>query len=264
VIERYLRILGARMRLAVALAAQYRWDFVVEGPTSLLAILTGLVIPLVAFAGGREEVAGWSFPEVLLVVGWFTALKGFFSAMFFPSLLELSTNIRDGKLDFFLLKPGDALFNISTSRFELWRLLDFVVGSVVIGVAFALRGEAPALRDVAVAAVLLVAAAVALYSLCVLVGSAAFFAVRMEGLPFVFTSILDFARWPVTLFQGVVRIVFTFVIPLAIMTTYPALAVLGRLDGATALWAFLGAALLFLAARSLFSRAVGRYTSASS
>lgn len=261
--RRYLSILGARLRAAIALSAQYRWDFLVDAPVSLLWITVGLLPLLVAFEE-QPSVRGWRYPEALLVVGWFTALKGFFSAMFFPSLLELATKVRDGTLDLLLTKPAGALFLISTSRFELWRLIDFLAGLGLIAFALYRLDELPSPLELAAALLLLGASATVLFSLCVIVSAAAFFAVRLEGLPFLFTSILDFGRWPVSIFPGLVQILFTFVIPLGILTTFPAEALLGRLALGTGLYSILGAAAFFLLAKNLFARAIGRYTSASS
>ena len=44
------------------------------------------------------------------------------------------------------------------------------------------------------------------------------------------------------MFRGALRFVFTFVFPMALLTTYPALALLGRLAPGTALVAFGGRA----------------------
>jgi ABC-2 type transport system permease protein len=48
------------------------------------------------------------------------------------------------------------------------------------------------------------------------------------------------------------------------MTTYPALALLGRLDLRTTALAVLGAAAFGALARSVWTRSIGHYTSASS
>ena len=58
--------------------------------------------------------------------------------------------------------------------------------------------------------------------------------------------------------------VFTFVFPLALMTTYPALALLGRLDAQTAMLALGGGILFSVVARRVWRRALAMYTSASS
>jgi ABC-2 type transport system permease protein len=78
------------------------------------------------------------------------------------------------------------------------------------------------------------------------------------------SSLFDFGRWPVSIFKGAARLFFTFVVPIALMTTYPAEALLGRLSPSAA-WLGVGGALVFaIAARFVFTRAIGRYTSASS
>ena len=51
--------------------------------------------------------------------------------------------------------------------------------------------------------------------------SAAFYVVKIDNLTNLFNSIFDAARWPVQVFRGVLRWIFTFLIPLALMTTLP-------------------------------------------
>ncbi|HTP52071.1 MAG TPA: ABC-2 family transporter protein, partial [Anaeromyxobacteraceae bacterium] len=77
-------------------------------------------------------------------------------------------------------------------------------------------------------------------------------------------SIFDAARWPVSIFRGFFRVLFTVVIPLALMTTYPAEALLGRLPTATLALALAGTVLFAAFSRVVWLRAIRRYTSASS
>ena len=72
------------------------------------------------------------------------------------------------------------------------------------------------------------------------------------------------ARWPSSVFRGALAIVFTWVLPLALMTTYPALALLGRLSTQTALSALAGTVVFALVARLVWKLSIGKYTSASS
>jgi ABC-2 type transport system permease protein len=117
---------------------------------------------------------------------------------------------------------------------------------------------------VAAGVALLVLAIVILYSIWILVISASFWVVKVDNLSYLFGSLFDAARWPISVFRGALRIVFTFVFPIALLTTYPALALLGRLDARTAATA-VGGGLIFAAlARAVWKRALGLYTSASS
>ncbi len=261
--RRYLRLLAVQVRASTAIAMQYRVEFLGEGALALFWAGWSLV-PLVVVYGHRPSVAGWSFDEALVVMGWFTVMKGILEGAVNPSLTNVVEHIRKGTLDFVLLKPADAQFLVSTSKFEPWRVVDVVAGIVLFAVAFHRMGRAPGPAEVAAGLALLACAAWTLYSLWILVVSAAFFVVKVDNLSFLFSSIFDAARWPISVFRGAWRLVFTFVVPLALMTTYPALALLGRLSPGTAAAAFAAAAVFGLFARQVWLRSIGHYTSASS
>ncbi len=260
---RYLRLLGIQLRASTAVAMQYRLDFLVEGGLALFWTGWGLV-PLLVVFGRRHGVAGWSFEEALVVIGWFTVMKGVLEGAVNPSLASVVEHIRKGTLDFVLLKPADAQFLVSTQKFQPWRVADVVGGLVVFAVAFHRLGRVPGPAHVLAAVLLLGCAALILYSLWILVVSAAFYVVKIDNLSYLFISIYDAARWPVSVFKGALRLFFTFVIPLALMTTFPALALLGRLDGYRVAQAVLGAVAFAAFARIVWTRSIARYTSASS
>lgn len=104
--------------------------------------------------------------------------------------------------------------------------------------AFERIGHGPRLVEVPGSGVLLVSATLLHYSLWILIVSAAFFVVKVDKL----TYRVDAAHWPSSVFPKVVRWVFTFVSPLALMTTFPAEAMLGRLAPQSLLGALLGTA----------------------
>jgi ABC-2 type transport system permease protein len=260
---RYLRLLLLQLRISATLGMQYRWEFLADGVLALLWTGIGLIPLYVAFSQ-RPAIAGWSYEQALVVVGWFTLLKGVLDGAINPSLITVVSQIRQGTLDFTLLKPADAQFLVSTAKFEIWRVIDILAAAGIITWAFVQIGEAPRPAHIALSLALIGSGTLVLYSLWILVVSAAFWVVRLDNLTYLFNSILDFARWPVSVFKGAFRLVFTFVIPLALMTTYPAEALLGRIEARTAALAIAGALAFALASRLLWTRAISRYTSASS
>jgi len=258
---RYARLLAVQVRMSLLTSLQYRFDFVAEGLLEVAWAGTALV-PLFVIFRDRETVAGWSFEEALLVVGWFTLLQAVLEGAINPSLTTVVEHIRKGTLDFVLLKPADAQFLVSTAKFQPWRATNVLTAAALFVVAFRRMGTWPSAEGVALALALLAVSVALLYSMWILTVSAAFFVVRVDNLTYLFGAIFDAARWPSSVFRGVVGFVLTFVIPLALMTTYPALALLGRLEPSR-LVAALAAALAFAAtARWFWLRALGRYTSA--
>jgi ABC-2 type transport system permease protein len=261
--NRAARLIGIQLRMSAQLALQYRTDFVTEGLVEVFWAITAIV-PLFVVWGARAEVAGWSLGEALMVTGFFTLLQSILEGAINPSMGLVVEQIRKGTFDFVLLKPMDAQLLVSTARVLPWRALNVITAIVMFAYGFVRLGRAPALIDVVSSILLFVFSTTLLYSLWMLSVSVAFYVVKLDNLTFLFGAIFDAARWPSTIFRGALRIVFTFVVPLAMMTTYPAEALLGRASVEKIAIAALAAVIAFVGSRLVWRRALGRYTSASS
>ncbi|HSY21389.1 MAG TPA: ABC-2 family transporter protein [Polyangiaceae bacterium] len=258
---RYLRLFGTQLRASILLGLQYRADFLLDGFVEVFWTATTLV-PLLVVFGVRKTVAGWSFPESLMVMGWFTFLQGVLEGAINPSLVSVVEHVRKGTLDFVLMKPADAQFLVSTARFAVWRAINMVTAIGIFAWGFRLLGRGPSPFALALAVVSLVSAVAVLYSLWIVTVSAAFYVVRIDNLSYFFNAIFDAARWPVSIFRGFARFVFTFVVPLGIMTTYPAQALLGTLRMPTVLASLGAAAAALVLSRAVWTASIARYTSA--
>jgi ABC-2 type transport system permease protein len=258
---RYARLLTIQLRASLLVAMQYRADFLLDGFVGAFWLATS-VAPLYVVFQARPSIAGWRFGEALLVLGWFTFLDGVLEGAISPSLVSVVDHIRKGTLDFVLLKPADAQFLVSTARLQPWRGINMLSALVLFGWGFRQLGRVPGLGSIAMAAVATMSAVAVLYSLWILTVSAAFYVVRVDNLTHLFSAIFDAARWPVSVFRGLVRLLFTFVIPLALMTTYPAEALLGTLAPSTLVASLGGAALALAASRIVWITSIGKYTSA--
>jgi ABC-2 type transport system permease protein len=265
--RRYLRLLGIQIQISASMAMQYRLDFFFKGLMALFWLGITLVPLLVVFSQ-RNAVARWTWPEALVVLGWFSLLKAVLEGGVTPSLTAVVEGVRTGSLDFVLLKPADAQFLVSTARFEPWRLIDLVGALGILVYAFSRLGRWPSAASLALAAVLLVVAVLLLYSIWILVVSASFWVVRVDNLSYLFGSIFDAARWPIdvfrNVFRGVLHFVFTVIFPLALLTTYPAKALLGKLTLPSAGLVLAGGIAFAGVARAVWKKAIGFYTSASS
>jgi ABC-2 type transport system permease protein len=262
-VRRYLELLSVQVRAAALLALQYRLDFFIQVLLSVVWIGTALV-PLYVLFSMRDGVSGWTAHEMLVVVGFFTIQKGVLASVIQPSLTQAVEHIRKGTLDFLLLKPADAQFMLSTSKLELAHLTDVCAGVAICAWGALRAGAKPGLMEIALALVLFVCGLSILYALWILVVSLAFRVVKIDNLSYLFVSLFEAARWPASVFRGALSLLFTFVIPLALMTTYPALAVLGRARLQHIVIAISVASVLLLLARYVWQRSVRLYTGASS
>ena len=260
---RYLRLLLAQFRFSAAASAQYRVEFFVDGGVELLWTFTALA-PLLVVYRDRTSVAGWTFGESLIVLAFFTLLQALLEGVMNPSFVAVVEHVRRGTLDYVLLMPADAQFLISTGRFHLWRSVNVLTAVVLFGVAFRDLGRVPSLEDGVLAAALFGAAAMILHAIWTLVMCTVFFAAKTDQITDVLSATLDGSRWPSSVFRGGVRLVLTFVVPLGLMTTAPATALLGHFDRTLVVAAILEAIVLSGLARWAWTRSLARYASASS
>ncbi len=259
----YAQLLWLQLRTSLALAMQYRTDFVTDGFVEVFWMITALV-PLFVVYGARATVAGWSFGEALMVTGFFTLLQGVLEGAINPSMTLVVEQIRKGTFDFVLLKPKDAQFLVSTARVMPWRAVNLLTAAALFAYGFVKLGRAPAGSHVVIAIAMLSASIAILYSLWMLGVSLAFYVVKVDNLTVLFGAVFDAARWPSSVFRGFVHLLFTFVIPLGVMTTFPANALLGRTTPVESAGAAAAAVIALGVSRAVWRRALSRYTSASS
>jgi ABC-2 type transport system permease protein len=262
-VKRYIQLLAVQLRISAASAMAYRANFLLEGFGSF-AWLALTLLPLFVLYRSRPAVNGWDAPSALIVMAYFSALRAVLEGVVSPSLVDLVERIRTGSFDYILLKPVDAQAMVSASRYEPWKVFDLLGAIALAAYAFYLRGEPPAPLDVVAGLGLFIAGALAMYSLWIACAAFAFWVGRLDNLIYLLGAIFDTARWPVYVFPGLWRIVFTFVIPVAIMTTFPAMALLGKLDGRAALATIAGAFAMLVVSRLIWRAAIRSYTSASS
>jgi ABC-2 type transport system permease protein len=261
--KRYLELVLVQLRISTASAMAYRANFVVEGLMTA-AWLALTLVPLVVVFATRQTIAGWDAPSALIVIAYFTGIRAVLEGVVSPSIVDLVERIRTGAFDYVLLKPVDAQFQISAAHYEPWKVIDLMAALGLVVYAFVRRGYAPSPADIALGVVLFGAGVAAMYALWIACAAASFWVVRLDNLVYLLGAIFDIGRWPVQVLPGIWRIIFTFVIPVAIMTTFPAMALLGTLSARLALATIGGALAMVAVSRLVWRAAIRSYTSASS
>jgi len=252
-----------QLRISIASALAYRANFVLEGLFSIA--YSGLtLLPLIVVYGAHRSFNGWDFSSALVVMAYFTALQVILGGVVSPSMLDLVERVRNGSFDYVLLKPLDPQAMVSASRCRPWSIVDMLSPIAMAVYAFAHRGYPPSLGDLALGIALFMTGALTMYSLWIAGAALAFWVGRLDNLLYLLGAVFDTAKWPVAVFPGAWRIVFTFVIPVAMMTTFPAMALLGSLQPRQIVGSVAGSVAIFVASRLVWRAAIRSYTSASS
>ncbi|ACO45890.1 ABC transporter permease [Deinococcus deserti] len=261
--RRHLRLMRIFIGATVSAQLEYRANFLGAVLASLGEAGVALLgISLLFSQPGVQGVGGWTYREALLVTGFFMLTEGFISVFVQPNMSKIAETIRTGNMDFTLLKPVDAQFNVSTRHLNVLRFPDILIGLGLL--LYASAGLTVTVGGVLTAAVLYLSALVIVYCIWLGLSTTAFWFVKTQNVSELFNGVFGAARFPVSAFPVPVRFVLTFVVPVAFITTVPAQAVTGQISAPMALASPLVALVLCLLTRLLWRKAVASYTSASS
>ncbi|MER3433814.1 MAG: ABC transporter permease [Leptolyngbya sp. ERB_1_1] len=259
--KRYFQVLQLFWQTAIAAELEYRINFVIAAFTSLGG-LVGSLFGLFLFYQTGYTFAGWRWEEALIVVGIFTLLEGFSSTFLAPNLNRIVRHVQEGTLDFVLLKPISSQFWLSGHTISPWGLPDIIFGAIVILYAGSRLNIHPSAYLISL--IPLVFGLAILYSLWFMLGATSIWFVKIYNVTEVLRGLIEAGRYPMAAYPIAYQFFFTFIVPVAFLTTIPAEAMLGRTEFSWIIGAgFLAIALLFVS-RFFWRFALRFYTSASS
>jgi ABC-2 type transport system permease protein len=264
---RYFRLFTAFGRFSLLTEMAFRANYLLKITVEILWIVLLLLFYKTIFSK-TASVADWTEDEYMFFLGCYYTLDGLMETLFLTNFSEFSELVRKGDLDLILLQPIDEQFLVSCRTFE-WS----TVPNVFMGIGLMIYGLTRMGWPVTVpqAAVFLVTFPCALamsYSFILMLASTAVWMVRNQSLYelwWLFTSLM---RYPKEIFNGrlgaPVGMVFTFLIPVLLVSNVPARTLAKALDPGLVVYMILATVVLVALSRWVFRRALQGYRSASS
>jgi ABC-2 type transport system permease protein len=259
--QRYWLTLKLFWETAIAAEMEYRLNFVLSALSSI-GNLAGSLFGLFLFYRNGYTFAGWQWEEALTVLGVFTILQGFSSTFLVPNLNRIVDQVQQGTLDFVLLKPISSQFWLSARTISPWGFPDLIFGFGILAYAGSHLGLPSA--NYLVSIIPLLFGLISLYSIWFMLGATSIWFVKIYNVTEVLRGLLDAGRYPMVAYPVAYRFFFTFVVPVAFLTTVPSETLLGRGDLTWIAGSGVLAIALLLASRLFWRFALRFYTSASS
>ena len=262
-IIRYTKIIKSFWISSLSIELEYKLNFIVE-IISVFGNLIGSIFVLYLFYSYNPNFAGWSWESSLVLLGIYSILEGFTISFLQPNLSKIVRHVQNGTLDFILLKPVDSQFWLSTRVFSPWGIPSWFLGILIISYGIIKSGIEVTLVKYILFTFLLLSGLLILYSLWFIIASTSIWFVKIWNANEVLRAILMAGKYPIYAFPPILRTIFTFLIPLAFLTTFPAEAILGTLNYSLLLISLFLSVFFFSLSRSFWKYAIKFYTSASS
>lgn len=204
----------------------YRLDLVNELISDFIFQIVNLVFILVVFQH-TSFINGWSRDEIIFIYGFFLIPYAIFTTFF--NLWEFQEKyIIKGEMDRILTRPAHNLFQVMLETMEPEALAGAITGLIIMGYASINMGLTFTWYDPFIF-ILLVLSGVFIYGgIYTAISAIGFFSDSKTGISPMIWNIQNYGRYPVDIYNSVIRFILTWILPFAFVGVYPSSYFLGR------------------------------------
>lgn len=217
---------------------------------------------IVILLTNTKVLAGYSLGQIVLFFLSFNLLD-IVSQLLFREVYRFRTVIISGNFDFYLVKPLNPLFKSLLTGTDLLDLITVI--PIIIAIIYFIN-KLHLFNTLNLAGyflMLLVGFLIAL-SFHILVLSLGILTTEIDNAILVYRDLIAMGRMPVDIYMEPIRGLITFVIPVGIMMTFPAKALMGILSPGFILYGIIFSIILFCLSLWIWGKALKGYSSASS
>lgn len=205
---------------------EYRANLFVEIFSDLLFQAVNLIFILVVF-GHTDFLSGWSKDEIIFIYGFFMVPFAVFSAFF--NIWDFNERyIVKGELDRILTRPIHSLFQVILERLELESLSGAVTGMVIMLYAGSHIGVEIKWYDPFLFILFVLGGALVYAGVFIMLACISFWADAKTSIMPMMYNIGNYGRYPVDIYNKIIRFVLTWIMPFAFVGVYPAAYFLGK------------------------------------
>jgi ABC-2 type transport system permease protein len=263
-VSRYLSVYAALWKNSVAREMSFKSNFLLWIFVELLWFGLQLSFISVLYLH-TEHIGTWTKWQVVMLIGGSHFIQQIFQAFFLVNCTNLSELVRTGKLDFLLLLPVNTRFIVSLRQVDLGAFVN--ASSAVALMVYAARQLhlVPTLMQVLGFLALCVTGIAIHYCLMFLLASISFWTVRAQGIVWGYYNLFNIARMPDEAFRGLFKAVFTFALPMLLVSNVPVRLLADKLSSPAPVLLLLAMSVVcFFVSEWGWRASMRRYTSASS
>jgi ABC-2 type transport system permease protein len=243
---------------------EYRANFITGIAMELGYLVVKILYPVVIYQSGTK-INGFTPDELLIFVGTFVIMTGFYAGLFASNFYSFGGLIRDGQLDMMITKPVSLQFFSTLKRSESGIFfIDLIAGIIMVIIGVSRAGIPVSLLKLGGYAVFIGAGAIVSYSLFLLPEILNFWFINASAIAETADSFWDFNLVPMVIYNKFIQSIGVFALPLFVITNFPSLFLLGKLSPVYFLWGLLVPVLFLIITRLLWNNAIKNYSSASS
>lgn len=220
-VKRYLKMYRIFMSQELKRFLEYKGDFIIGVIGLLISQIFNILFLAIIFSK-IPNLLGWKYYQIVFIYGFSLIPKGL-DHMLFDNLWNIGHNIvRKGEFDKYLTRPINSLFYVLVEKFQVDAFGELIVGIMLIVYSLSqLDFKISFIRIIAL--IIAIPFATLIYtSIKIATSALAFWIKRSGNITYMFYMFNDFSKYPVTIYNKVIREIITYVIPFAFTGFLPA------------------------------------------
>jgi ABC-2 type transport system permease protein len=215
---------------------------------------------LLAIFNHVPSLKGYSMPQVVLFFLTFNIVD--VAAQFlFRGLYGIKVLIDEGDFDKFLTQPVHLLFRISVMGTDFLDLLTLIPIGIVTAWTLQKLSSSVSPGSIVIYVLLLANAMLIAYAFHVFVGGLSVKTQEVESAIWIYRDVMTLGRFPVSIYSELMRALFVTVVPIGVMVSFPAQALLHLLSWKGVLYSFALGLLFHITAQTYWRAMLKQYTS---
>ena len=219
-IRYYLKIYGMLASQYLKERMQFRLDFLCEVIGMFFCNVFELLTCWVVFQN-ITALGGWNFDEMVFLYG-FALLARFPQQLLLDNAWTLSNKVVNGTFLKYCFRPVNILFYFMSETVDVKGFTQLLLGAIFMVYSWRKLKIPVTPANLLLLLFFLVGAALICMAMIILSSSFGFLGGGTNSVMFLASTLKDYSKYPLTIFQKGLRLAFTFVIPVGFIAYYPA------------------------------------------
>jgi ABC-2 type transport system permease protein len=260
---RYLRLYLHFLRFSFSKAMEFRLDFTFRIIMDCIFYLVQFLFFHIIYLH-TPLLGGWDLDQMRIFIASYIFIDALHMTVFANNCWWFPIYINRGDLDYYLTKPVSTFFFLSLREFAANSFLNLIIASGLLSWAIMSYPHPLATSKIILFIFLLLNGTFLYFLLYMVFLLSVFWTQSPRGFGDLYFSVSHTLERPDAIYKGLIRKIFIYVFPFALMASYPA-RVLMEVNQLSLIWTILGmTVLLFLTVMGIWKLGLRDYSSASS
>jgi ABC-2 type transport system permease protein len=261
--KRYFKLYLHFLRFSFSKAMEFRLDFTFRIIMDILYYAVNIMFFKVLYLH-TPLLAGWTEDQMMIFVACYILVDAISMTVFSSNMWWLPHHINKGELDYHLIRPVSPLFFLSLKEFSANSFLNLIIAVGILTYSLIHYSQPFSAWEVVLLVALVLNGTFIYYCCQMLMILPVFWTQSSKGFMDLFFSMGLAMERPDKIYKGWLRIVFTILLPFALIASFPARLFLEKFHWPTFLHLIAVTIILWIVMLWVWRKGLRAYSSASS